>query len=141
MNQDEFETMAAKLGVRIAPKRVCSGFEKGRLVTIRYYPATCSKPAMRFACWYSAYAPRKLIRKRIRVPLELESQWSNEAEFLAILAGNAYCEWLSQSDLIPGFVDLVPGFVAVLSGVCFAYEGANDNESAVIVQWRDSRDI
>lgn len=75
-----------------------------------------------------------MIRKRIQVPLELESQWVNEAEFLAILAGNAYCEWLSQSDL-------VPGFVAVLSGVAFAYDGQNENESAVIVQYRDSRDI
>lgn len=134
MDQNEFETMAEKLGVRIAPKRVCSGFEKGRLVTIRYYPATCHKPAMRFACWCSSYYPRKLIRKRIQVPLGLESQWVNEAEFLAILAGNAYCEWLSQSDL-------VPGFVAVLSGVSFAYDGQNENESALIVQWRDSRDI
>ena len=113
----------------------------GHMVEIRHYPATDTKPHRVYAVWNGSNG--EMVRKRLRDPDTipgLESPgWSNHSEFYAIEAGGLYCAWLTEQHAVT--VGPRADFEAVLDSVAYAYEGARSDSHAIIVTWRDSRDL
>lgn len=109
----------------------------GHLVEIRHYPATDTKPHRIYAVWRDFEG--KQVKKRLRDPDTIPGMqspgWSNHSEFYAIAAGGLYCAWLTDQHPVNN------GFKAVLESVAYAYEGARSDSHAIVVTWRDSRDL
>ena len=113
----------------------------GRLVEIRHYPATDTKQHRVYAVWkgYNGETLRKRLRDPDTIPGLESPGWSNHSEFYAIEAGGLYCAWLTEQQVKPD--ETRAGFKAVLDSVAYAYEGARSDSHAIIVTWRDSRDL
>lgn len=125
----EIKAKCESLGI---PAAINAEFQTGRMVRIVHYPVTNYRPHRVFAAWRDFDG--KTVRRRLQ---DIESRFSEASENYAIQAAGQYLEWLSDNRANC----LGNEFRAVLTGVAYAYDGASENESAVIVYWRDIRDM
>lgn len=115
--------------------------ETGRMIEIRHYPVTDTKPHRVYAVWKGLNG--EMVRKRLRDPYMIPGLkspgWSNHSEFYAIEAGGLYCAWLTEQQV------MIDGrgsdFTAVMESVAFAYDGPGNGSHAIIVTWRDGRGL
>lgn len=113
--------------------------ETGRFVRIRHYPATNYKPRRVFAVWsdHEGGTVRRRLDEELDLPGTGLKGLASGSERLAIQAAGKYLEWLTESAKVGRGND----FFAVLTRIAFAYDGAGENESGLVVFWRDGRGV